>query len=379
MTSLRSEENRIAELDGLRAAAVLGVVAWHYIGLSQPPGSAALHLFMLGRTGVDLFFVLSGYLIGRILLTTREEPAFFSAFYGRRAFRILPLYFIMIGIYLGGQHLGGHLSALFAGNIPAWAYALGLQNFWMVAEQTYGTQWLAATWSLAVEEQFYLIFPLVVYFTRGRTVLRLCLAMLIICPVLRAVTWTLGDEFGYYVLMPMRADAIAAGVIIACLQLSGEMEKFGRPAWVIFVVSLCLLPIFALDSNLNGKMALWGHSYLVALFGSMVFLVVNARGAAGLGFLRHRIAGFFAWISYALYLVHGAVASILPAFLTRGALLTTIAFAISVGICAISAKFFELPLIRFAHQRFQPASRNQNVLMRSMAMPSRNHPTESFD
>jgi peptidoglycan/LPS O-acetylase OafA/YrhL len=365
MTSGRNEENRIAELDGLRAAAVLGVVAWHYIGLSQPPGSAALSLFALGRTGVDLFFVLSGYLIGRILLTTRQQPGFFSAFYGRRAFRILPLYFIMIGMYLAGRHFSG--STLFAGNIPAWAYVLGLQNFGMVAGQTYGAQWLAVTWSLAVEEQFYLIFPMVVYFARGRIVLWLCLVLLGLCPIARAVTWALGDDFGYYVLMPMRADAIAAGVIIACLQLSGEMEKFQRPAWMIFIAALCLLPAFTLDiGGLNRKMALWGHSYLVVLFGSMVFLVVDRRGAVGLGFLRQRTARFFARISYALYLVHGAVAGILLTFFAHGPLVMTAAFAISVGICAASAKFLEVPLILFAHRRFN--------LLRTRQPPLRDRP-----
>jgi peptidoglycan/LPS O-acetylase OafA/YrhL len=357
MTFRLSEENRIAELDGLRSAAVLGVVAWHYIGLSQPAGSAVFSVLALGRTGVDLFFVLSGYLIGRILLLMNRDPSFFSAFYGRRAFRILPLYFIMIGIHLVGQHLDGPLSVLFAGDIPAWAYALGLQNFWMAAEQTYGARWLAVTWSLAVEEQFYLIFPLVVYFARRSTVLRLCLALLIICPIARIATWALGDGLGCYVLTPMRADVIAMGVIVACLQQSAEMVPYRRLAAVTFIAALCLLPLFTFDSgSIDSKMALWGHSYLVALFGSMVFLVVNAHGSGRLGFLRRPIAGFFARISYALYLVHQAVAGVLLVFFANGPVLIMVAFAVSIGICVVSARFLERPLIMFARQRFQPAS-----------------------
>jgi peptidoglycan/LPS O-acetylase OafA/YrhL len=147
---------------------------------------------------------------------------------------------------------------LFAGDIPAWAYALGLQNFWMAAEQTYGARWLAVTWSLAVEEQFYLIFPLVVYFARGSTVLRLCLALLIICPIARIATWALGDGLGCYVLTPMRADVIAMGVIVACLQQSAEMVTYRRLAAVTFIAALCLLPLFTFDSgSIDSKMALW--------------------------------------------------------------------------------------------------------------------------
>jgi peptidoglycan/LPS O-acetylase OafA/YrhL len=116
---------------------------------------------IFGRIGVDLFFVLSGYLITSILLHNRSAPRYFSAFYGRRAFRIFPIYAVMLAIFLVGR-LSGVGRTFFDGALPWWSYALGLQNISMSIDQTYGAIWLAGTWSLAIEEQFYLLFPLIV-------------------------------------------------------------------------------------------------------------------------------------------------------------------------------------------------------------------------
>ncbi len=83
---------RIQELDGLRAIAALMVIAWHYIGIPDGPGFWLWRIFYPGHFGVDLFFVLSGFLITTILLENRESDTYFSSFYGRRALRIWPVY-----------------------------------------------------------------------------------------------------------------------------------------------------------------------------------------------------------------------------------------------------------------------------------------------
>src|SRR5450631_2926935 len=102
--------NRIKELDGLRATAILLVVAWHYLGRPSGPESLLWKATHFGSSGVDLFFVLSGYLITSILLANRESGRYFSAFYGRRTFRILPVYYLMIAVFIAGRLL---LPALF--------------------------------------------------------------------------------------------------------------------------------------------------------------------------------------------------------------------------------------------------------------------------
>jgi peptidoglycan/LPS O-acetylase OafA/YrhL len=353
---------RVKELDGLRALAILSVVVWHYLGVGDGPNSLPWRAFMVGRAGVDLFFVLSGYLITGILLANRSSSSRFSTFYRRRSFRILPIYFVMVGIYLIGRQLGGSAPVLFGGSLPWWSYIIGLQNFWMASNQTYGATWLAGTWSLAIEEQFYLIFPLVVYFASPRTLPRLLIALLVVCPVGRMVCGSLGDQMGYYVLMPLRADILAIGALIAWLEFSGPIsESVRRIFQAVFWSTACFFPAFAWFFDLSDfNMAMWGHTYLVALFGSTVFMVLDRRGAPQLAFLRSGFAAFFGRISYALYLTHGCVLILM--FLAartghtilgwKGAALTIGAFAISVAICSASYTLIEGPLIRMAHRKF---------------------------
>src|SRR5215831_9167674 len=97
-------ERRISELDGLRGVAVAMVLLWHFVGTTISPDLGALsrivsNVFLFGRTGVDLFFVLSGFLIIGILADRRESDAFFAPFYLRRAARILPPYFLLLAVF----------------------------------------------------------------------------------------------------------------------------------------------------------------------------------------------------------------------------------------------------------------------------------------
>jgi peptidoglycan/LPS O-acetylase OafA/YrhL len=354
---------KIREIDGLRALAILLVVAWHYLGASDGPQSLPWRSFIFGRSGVDLFFVLSGYLITSILLNNRASPNYFSAFYGRRAFRILPIYGVMLLIFFAGT-LSGVGRVFFDGVLPWWSYAIGVQNIWMTIDQTYGAIWLAGTWSLAIEEQFYLLFPLIVLWLPAAALPRLLIATLVLCPIGRIISYLAGDAFGYYVLMPLRADILAAGALIACLRFSGPVSvSVRRFAKAVLVATACAFPLFALliGGNTDFHMALWGHTYLVALFGSAVFMVLENRGSSSLALLRSRGAEFFARISYALYLVHiNVLIVVFLVFRTdrtietwKGAILTAVALAVSVLICFASYRLFEGPLIRMAHQKYR--------------------------
>jgi peptidoglycan/LPS O-acetylase OafA/YrhL len=354
---------KIKEIDGLRAIAILLVVGWHYLGASDGPQSLPWRMFIFGRSGVDLFFVLSGYLITSILLNNRSSPNYFSAFYGRRAFRILPIYGVMLMIFFAGK-LSGVGHSLFVGALPWWSYAVGLQNIWMTIDQTYGAIWLAGTWSLAIEEQFYLLFPLIVLWLPPAALPRFLIATLILCPIGRIISYQAGDAFGYYVLMPLRADILAVGALIAWLRFSGPVSDRVRGFFkTTLVVTTCAFPVFAflIGGDTDFHMAIWGHTYLVALFGSAVFMVLESRGSPSLALLRSRAAEFFARISYALYLVHiNVLIFVFLVFRTdrtietpAGAVLTAAALASSVLICFVSYRFFEGPLIRMAHQKYR--------------------------
>jgi peptidoglycan/LPS O-acetylase OafA/YrhL len=155
---LPSLKARVPEIDGLRGVAILLVIAFHYLEPVHRTAEGwlrdALAPSRMGWIGVNLFFVLSGYLIGSILMANRDSPTFFSAFYIRRFCRILPLYLVVVA----GCYAVHHLFVRTPGP-PLYQYLTFTQNFWMAAKGQFGIGLLAITWSLAVEEQFYALLP----------------------------------------------------------------------------------------------------------------------------------------------------------------------------------------------------------------------------
>jgi len=356
---------RIKEIDGLRAIAILSVVAWHYIGASADAGSSSLlwRVTIFGRSGVDLFFVLSGYLITGILLRNRNTSNYFATFYARRAFRILPVYYVVVAIYVVGKSL--ELSKpLFEGVIPTWTYIVGLQNFWMTLEKTYGAFWLGGTWSLAIEEQFYFLFPMLVALLSLRRLRLVLVALMIACPLLRIWAYWYGEPlagYGYYFLTPFRADNLAIGALIAWYEFTGTSRRVATIARQTLIVSACLFPVFAalIGRHTDMHMALWGHTYLALFYGSLLFMTLQNAGTQRLAFLCSKPAEFFARISYALYLVHTSVLLSLSILLGvsrdvstwPGRGLAFAAFFISIAFCWLSFKFIEQRLIGYAHRR----------------------------
>jgi peptidoglycan/LPS O-acetylase OafA/YrhL len=356
--------NRIKELDGLRAAAILLVVVWHYLGRPSGPDSLFWKATHFGASGVDLFFVLSGYLITTILLANRKSANFFSTFYGRRTFRILPVYYLMIAVYAAAR-LTGFVPALFDGPIPAWVYFLGLQNIWMTAHQTWGPEWLIVTWSLAIEEQFYLLWPLILRSSSIERLPWILAAILVASPLARATDYLAGDEWGYQFLLPFRADALAAGALIAWYRWSGLRNVIvERLMTVIFLLSACLFPVFAslfAVPDTSRPLALWGYTYLAIAYGSLVFVVLQNQGAGSLGLLRTRAGEFFARISYAFYLVHIVILDLVFIAVRTpyrpgswsGIALIGLSFLISIAVCELSYRILEKPMIAFAHRKFK--------------------------
>ena len=156
------------ELDGLRGIAVLLVIAYHYLIIDlhfmSVPLYYAVWVFQIGWSGVDLFFVLSGFLIGGILLDHRESKRILQTFYIRRACRILPLYLAtftlyVIGVYLFDNRVRTNFALPFINHGPIWPFATFTQNYWMAIAHEWGCAFNGMTWSLAVEEHFYLLLP----------------------------------------------------------------------------------------------------------------------------------------------------------------------------------------------------------------------------
>ena len=360
MERSRVEESRIRELDGLRAIAVLLVLSWHYIGIPDGPGYWLWKTFQVGRFGVDLFFVLSGYLIAGILLKNRDSPSYFSSFYGRRALRIWPIYYLMCAISFVGWYFQLSHTLFDTNGVPGWTYLFGLQNFGFAYAQTNGAYWLAGTWSLAIEEQFYMLFPLLVRRIAPEHLCGILLVPIIICPIGRLIDSPLHDAYGWYVLPQFRADALAIGALVAWWRLyrePSEAVSLAVKKW--FRRALLCLPLLWVFGTARWSVA-FSHTIAAAFFGLTLFLVLENKGAPFLAFLRSRVAAFFAKTSYAAYMIHHVVALVLfvemkePRTLTTlsGIAMTATAFALTFAICAVSYRYFEAPLIAFGHRRF---------------------------
>jgi peptidoglycan/LPS O-acetylase OafA/YrhL len=206
----------VPALDGIRGAAVLLVLAHDFDLLDGVPGAPAKAIGLamdVGWIGVQLFFVLSGYLITGILLDTREAPNYWSAFLGRRAVRIFPLYYAVLFVAFVVAPLAGHTPAGAQHQLWLWTY---LANWAEPLGRTVSV--FPHFWSLSIEEQFYLAWPLLVRKLRPRALGMLCLGLVALAfasrLALRASGWS-GAASGAYVFTVCRVDALALGALAA--------------------------------------------------------------------------------------------------------------------------------------------------------------------
>ena len=211
---------RLPELDGLRAIAVLLVLCAHLLCFVPIPWFD--WLVEKGWVGVDLFFVLSGFLIGGILLDHRPSENYYRVFYLRRFLRIVPLYAVLVfpGLLILSCGLQSHFSGhSLAGQsaIGAWLCVFFVQNFGSLFHLDV-PQYLAPTWSVAVEEQFYLLLPPLVRNLDRKKLLKILVLAIVSAPLLRGIMiLTLGSNAARpcYVLLPCRWDSLLLGVASA--------------------------------------------------------------------------------------------------------------------------------------------------------------------
>jgi len=360
---------RIVELDGLRGIAVWGVLVWHLISIPCIGSeNQALREFgatlRIGRTGVDLFFVLSGFLIGGILLANREAKNYFSVFYARRAFRIAPIYYLLVVPVL--LNAGGLISftILGTGIIPAWTYALYLQNFWMAAHETYGGLWLNVTWSLAIEEQFYLVAPLIIRFTPVRFLPHLCLAGIVFAMVGRPIAYFYtGSHYASYMLAPLRMDSLLLGILVAYLvkyHRNATFRIFERwePCLRFVLPAGFFLLLVSVRWNNDIHMMTWGHSFLAVFFAWMILWLLKNRSSFKARLFRTAPLTESGKISYGMYLYHPVIMYFCMKLLQTGnclnsprdVLMIFLAITGSITVSWMSFHLFESRLLSLAHR-----------------------------
>ncbi len=245
------DRSHILELDGIRGLAISLVVFQHFVTGSIDPragwlGDFIQRTFTLGWSGVDLFFVLSGFLIGGILMDNRNSENYFKSFYIRRCCRILPLYYLCLALYVALNFFcaGHYYSQVWfqkffgQGDMPVWAYLTFTQNFVQLISSHHVSDWMAPTWSLVVEEQFYLVLPTVVWLMRPSWLLPTLLTLICLNPLLQAFLW-MYHPLSYVAvsgLIPIRGDALLIGVVCAILL---RQKKNPRLAYKEYGTSLC--------------------------------------------------------------------------------------------------------------------------------------------
>lgn len=358
-------KRRLPELDGLRGIAIAMVLVLHYVSLQLESGwlktaTSRLHY------GVDLFFVLSGFLIASILLENRDAPHYFRAFYARRFARILPLYIATVAAYFIALRLPfaaqSYYDWLMRPELPWWTYATFTQNFWM-AKFGKGAEWLSVTWSLAVEEQFYLTLPLLVRFLPARLLGFGVVSTLIALPAYRLASGHSPSSW----LPFFNADCMAMGVLLALLfrreSFAAWIAKFHR---AIGVLALVLVGLFAFLSFHPETMPSLEKTAFILLFGMALAMPIAHPASAWAATLR---LGPLVWLgqrSYGIYLIHQIVSCLLHGtFFQRqpkidslaSASVTFLSLVIAFVVAELSFRYFESGFIQRAHAvKYRPTA-----------------------
>lgn len=367
---------RIPQLDGLRGLAILLVLIWHFIVVPATPAHQSLfvrvvaHVGVLTWSGVDLFFVLSGFLIGGILIDAKDSGNYFRTFYIRRIFRILPIYsMLVVGYLLVWTVATGQRTVLQEAQgrpMPWLLYFTFTQNFWL-AHHGWDV-YLAATWSLAVEEQFYLFLPAIIRMLPRRLLLMAAAALAFGSMTSRSLLyWHYGPSWGTaaYTLFFSRADALMLGVICAVLlrdprwkallirnrwapQASCAVFGFGVAVFTYRGWGMGTMPMCTL-----------GFTWLALFYASLLILVVIWPDGLLSQAFRARWLMWLGTISYGLYLFHGIVLGALSAILLHPqheeakwlvAATTVSGVLASLALAWLSWNYFESRIVRLGHR-----------------------------
>lgn len=288
----------IPELDGLRGLAVLGVVIYHCH--PRLAGTWIYPAALWGWAGVNLFFVLSGFLITSILLESRNKEKYFRNFYGRRALRIWPVYLLVILFcYANAPWFVGASVWSAAKTAPWLAYLLFVQNLFHITMPPA----IGQTWSLAIEEQYYFLWAPLVRFLR-----RPLLLFILLAAALTVAPWMRHSFNRHLWLNPthtlIHLDGIALGSLLA---LGLYVLPLARRIWLSFGVVASLVGFAAAATVAGGTAYL--DSALGLGFAGVVLAAIASTGAGNLfnATLRRGPLPFYGRISYGLYMIHISV------------------------------------------------------------------------
>lgn len=369
----RTLRGRIPELDGLRGFAIFIVILIHYIsavphGLRHSWASKAGNAINLGGSGVDLFFILSGFLIGGILIDSRQSPNYYQTFYLRRLHRIVPLYYSWILLFAIISIWNTRFMLLG----PYWIYFAFLQNYFYL-QSPMQLIWLSVTWSLAVEEQFYLLAPPFIRNCRPQRLIGVLFGILIASLILRLFLLMKFADAAHnywgllpaYFATPSRADDLALGILIAivwrtpqAMQWITEHLGFVKKTLILCIALLLAILKWMLMPNSTLRLSV-GLPLFGAIFALLVIICLTEREGIIAGIFRLRALRELGRVSYCVYIIHYAMnwavhkylRGDLPRFDSPSSIAVTIlALGLTLVIAEFSWRFFEHPLIQRGHR-----------------------------
>jgi peptidoglycan/LPS O-acetylase OafA/YrhL len=365
---------RFPALDGLRGMAALGVAIFHYMigpSFKLPWLARSLEFCSMSPLSIETFFVLSGFLIGGILLQLRDAPDYYRSFYARRALRIWPLYYLWVGLYCV-LFLTTHSAAPHGMTRTFYlsSFLLFFQSFYPAILMN--SIMLLPTWSLVAEEHFYVLIPIAVRHLSSRGLARVLIGVLIAVPLFRLVLFKFIGHESEWADMAVRywptshADALAMGVLFAMAWRSQTTRDWlhrhlALLGWGMFAGSgLAILLGCLRDAHLPYSRLLEAtvarSAQELGCLGLIVYIVCHPDGAVG-RFLSSKTLRDFGRISYCIYVIHSGVLWMIFRFvlhkrvgtnLRLDLLVAPVALFVTVALAKISWNYFERPLLQWA-------------------------------
>jgi peptidoglycan/LPS O-acetylase OafA/YrhL len=349
------------------------VLIWHYVhGLiyAQPASLLAYIVKAMGLTwsGVDLFFVLSGFLIGGLLLDNRETVNYFKVFYVRRICRIFPLYFACLLLFYILIFMLGSAPPFdwtFARAMPAWSYLTFTQNISMARYGTFGAGALGITWSLAVEEQYYLICPLAVRLLSSRRLLLTLIIIIITTPLVRVAFFYIGPGEGFSagILLPCRIDALLLGCLCAYLIRQKKGREFIASHVKELYAGLAILLLIAAvllvkGQSISAHMTFYGYTLLALLYSCFLLIAITEKRGVVSFITRNYLLRKLGLLAYGIYMFHQGILGLFHALMLKQApqirthmdvAVTLFALAATIATAYASWVFFEKRFVALGH------------------------------
>jgi len=346
-------------LDGLRGLAILLVIVYHNFGF--------INYFFFGWLGVDLFFVLSGFLITDILLNTAGRPDYLRNFYTRRLLRIFPLYYLALLLFM-------YIIPALTHSFPAgyyrenqcwmWTY---LQNWLYIFKPAGETTGLHHLWSLAVEEQFYLLWPLIIILLKKPRRLLLFISLVLLAVIgLRLWIWNSQlANLAYFNLYTFsRIDGLCIGCMIALLQRINPGFLTKNTYIVVFFFAVANFAFFFINRHYAFSfpyLAIAGYTTFAMTFGLLVNEAVTNETRLITIIFNWPVLRFFGKISYGLYVFHWPIYLMLTPVLyqlinTPGNMKLTqficslLATGIAIGVSLLSYHYYESYFLRLKNK-----------------------------